>query len=271
MYKYEVPPYLRFNVEKTAEALSNYIKAQVNKANAAGVIFGLSGGVDSAVVAALAIKALGSDKVFALIMPEVESNPEDVDDAIRLTKLLGIIKVRYIDITNIVSEFLKAVDTDYQNVPKLPKGNVKARTRMILLYYFANTYNLIVLGTSNRSEYLIGFFTKWGDGAADAYPIIRLYKTQVRLLAEYLGIPDRIAWKPSSPGLWRGHRASDELGAEYDVIDKILYHLVDLGLKPEEVAMRVNIPINFITSIVRRMELTKHKREFPELPPPPIT
>lgn len=270
MPKYEVPSYLNFNVARTSEELIKYIRSQVNKARANGVVIGLSGGVDSSVVTSLAAKALGVDKVHVLIMPDKESNPEDVSDAWYLVRELGIIHVRYIDITEIVEGFLKAFGTDYLSAPRLPKGNVKVRARMVLLYYLANTYNLLVLGTSDRSEYLLGFFTKWGDGAADIYPIIKLYKTQVRVLAEYLGIPERIAWKPSSPGLWVGHKASDELGAEYDVIDKVLYHLIDLKLDPTEVSRRTGTTLEFVDSIIKRIEANKHKRTSPEEPPSPI-
>ncbi len=270
MPRYEVPSYLNYNVARTSEELMKYIRSQVDKAGADGVVVGLSGGVDSSVVTALATKALGVNKVHVLIMPDKESNPEDISDAWYLVRELGLINVRYIDITEIVEDLLRAFGTDYLSAPKLPKGNVKVRTRMILLYYLANTYNLLVLGTSDRSEYLLGFFTKWGDGAADIYPIVKLYKTQVRVLAEYLGIPERIAWKPSSPGLWLGHKASDELGAEYDIIDKVLYHLIDLKLDPVEVSRRTEVTLEFVNKIIRRIELNKHKRIPPEEPPSPI-
>lgn len=269
MPKYEVPPYLQLNLEKTSEDLIKYVRTYVDSSGANGVILGVSGGVDSACAAALAVNALGSKRVYSLMLPDKESSSKDVGDAVLVTKVLGLENVRHIDITSIVDVFLRAVGSSYEDAPKLAKGNVKARSRMVLLYYFANAYNLLVLGTSNRSEYLLGFFTKWGDGAADIYPLINLYKTQVRLLAEYLGIPEEIAWKPSSPGLWAGHTAKDELGVEYDVVDKVLYHLVDLGLTPEVVAGRVGIPLNTVVSILRRIKMTEHKRSGIPLPPKP--
>ncbi len=269
MWKYEVPPYLSINPQKTAEELVNYIRTHVGNSGVEGAILGVSGGVDSAVVAALAVRALGPERVHTLILPDKESSLNDVRDAFLVCELLGLRDVRHIDITYIVSEFLRSAGTSYESAPKLAKGNIKARSRMVLLYYFANLHNLLVLGTSNRSEYLLGFFTKWGDGAADIYPIINLYKTQVRVLAGYLGIPEGIAWKQSSPGLWAGHKAIDELGVEYDLIDKALYHLVDLRLSPEKTSKITNIPLDVINNLVKRMMNTEHKRCGLPLPPKP--
>jgi len=270
MFKYPVPPYLRYDVGRTANAIAKYIREKVEAVGANGVVLGLSGGVDSSTVAALAVKALGTSRVYALILPERESELSDIRDAETVANVLSLDNVRYIDITNVVEALLKSVGESYDSAPKMPKANVKVRIRMVMLYYYANRDNLLVLGCGDRSEYLLGYFTKWGDGAADVYPILRLYKTQVRMMAEYLGIPEGIAWKPSSPGLWPGHRASDELGAEYDVIDKVLYHLIDLGLTPEETAERAEVPLATVISLKKRVEGSRHKRELPELPPGPI-
>ncbi len=268
MPRYEVPRYLSINPVKTSENIINYISGQVSESGANGVVLGVSGGVDSAATAALAVKALGPERVYPLILPDVESDPADIRDAFRVCELLGLRSVKYIDITSIVDAFLKAVGSSYEEANKIAKGNIKVRSRMIIFYYFANKNNLLVLGTSNRSEYLLGFFTKWGDGAADLYPIINLYKTQVRLLAEYLGIPESISWKESSPGFWVGHKARDELGVDYDVADKVLYHLVDLKLSAEETSARVGVPLSIVNDIIRRMKRTEHKRRGLQLPPP---
>jgi len=258
------------DVITTSKELINYIRSYVDGAGVRGVVLGVSGGTDSATTAALAVKALGPERVYVLILPDKENEEEDIRDAELVTKVLGLENVEYIDITDIVESFLKALKTDYDRAPKVPKGNIKARVRMVILYYYANIHNLLVVGSSDRSEYLLGFFTKWGDGAADIYPLINLYKTQVRLLAEYLGIPEKIVWKPSSPGFWRGHKARDELGADYDVIDKILYHLIDLRLDPVETAKEVGVPLELVYSILKRVKMTEHKRRFIQLPPKPI-
>ncbi|MCX8186463.1 MAG: NAD+ synthase [Sulfolobales archaeon] len=269
MSKYEVPTYLEFDLERTSEDLIKYIRLHVANSGVNGVVLGISGGVDSACAAALAVRALGVERIYSLILPDRESSAEDVRDSILVADVLGLKNVRYIDITGIVDAYLKSVGASYEEAPKIAKGNVKVRSRMVLLYYFANVYNLLVLGTSDLSEYLLGFFTKWGDGAADIYPLINLYKTQVRVLAEYLGIPEKISWKPSSPGLWVGHKAKDELGVDYDVIDKVLYHLVDLGLSPEVTSQRTGISLSIIDNIVRRIKSTEHKRGGIPLPPKP--
>ncbi|MCC6022397.1 MAG: NAD+ synthase [Desulfurococcaceae archaeon] len=257
------------DVVATSKELIDYIRSYVDSVGVRGVVLGVSGGADSATTAALAVKALGPERVYALILPDKENEEEDIRDAELVTKVLGLKNAEYIDITGIVESFLKALKTDYDRASKIPKGNIKARVRMVILYYYANIHNLLVVGSSDRSEYLLGFFTKWGDGAADIYPLINLYKTQVRLLAEYLGIPEKIAWKPSSPGFWRGHKARDELGADYDVIDRVLYHLIDLRLSPVETAERVGVPLELVYSILRRVESTEHKRRFIQFPPKP--
>mgnify|MGYP000253426476 CR=1 FL=1 len=267
IFKYSVPSYLRINEEKTVKRITNFIRDYIKESGVAGVVLGLSGGSDSSVTAALAVRALGPSRVNALIMPDKESSPRSVSDAERVAKLLGIRYVR-IDITPVVSSVLGAFRDDYSKAPKIPKGNVKARARMILLYYMANKENLIVLGTSDKSEWLLGYFTKWGDAAADVYPLINLYKSQVRLLGDYLGLPEDIIWKPSTPDLWVKHRASEELGADYDVIDPILYHYVELSLSPEVIANKLNIDLGLVKSIVGRISLYEHKRKMIKGPEP---
>ncbi|MEM1983377.1 MAG: NAD+ synthase [Sulfolobales archaeon] len=269
MFKYVVPPYLEIDLRRTSEDLINYIRTYVSSSGVNGVVLGVSGGVDSACAAALAVKALGAERVHSLILPDKESDNADIEDAISVAEVLGLKSIKHINITDIVDAFLRSVGTSYENAPKVAKGNIKARSRMVLLYYFANIHNLLVLGTSNRSEYLLGFFTKWGDGAADIYPLINLYKTQVRLLAEYLGVPENISWKPSSPGLWVGHKAKDELGADYNVIDKVLYHLIDLGLTPEVTSEKTGVPLSTVMDFIRRIKMTEHKRFGIPLPPKP--
>ena len=134
---------------------------------------------------------------------------------------------------------------------------------MAILYFFANAYNMLVAGTSDQSELLIGFYTKYGDGAADFLPIAHLYKTQVRNLAKYLGIPEKIAYKPSSPQLYPGHRLLDEIPIDYDKIDPILIGLFKHRLSPEEVSRRSQVPVEIVLDIKSRYEKTRHKRELP--------
>ena len=203
------------------------IISRLNGFNTRCFILGLSGGLDSSVVAALAAR---SDKsVLGLIMPMKHITPEeDTNDAIELARLLGI-DYKVIDITPIIDVYKDILPNHDKAL-----ANLIARVRMTILYYYSNMLDAIVLGTSDKSEYMLGYFTKYGDGAADHYPIIHLYKTEVKELAKILGIPSKIIDKPSAPRLYsKDHTAEKELGLSYDEIDSILksiehgYHIVD--------------------------------------------
>ncbi len=265
--RYKVLDYLKIDPEGTADSIVSFIRDYVNRSGASRVVLGLSGGADSAVLAALAVAALGADRVSALVMPEMESPPEDVADAEEVARLLGLDPL-VIDITEGVEFVLRSFGDSYGSSPRLARGNVKARLRMVVLYYVANKTNSLVLGSSDRSEWLLGYFTKWGDGAADLYPLLGLYKTQVKLLGDHLGLPERIVWKPSSPGFWPGHLASEELGADYDVIDPILHLYVDRGASVEEISRTVGVDPEFVRRITSRVSASEHKRRFIAGPPP---
>ncbi len=228
-----------------------------------GVVFGLSGGLDSSTTAGLLVKAFGRDKVLALIMPEATSTPlVDLRDAIKVAEIFGL-EYKTIDITEIVESFLKHIGRFGERVAE---GNLKARIRMAILYYFANLERRIVVGSGDRSELTIGYFTKYGDGGVDILPIGGLYKTQVRVLARHLGIPEEIAEKQSSPRLWPGHSIKEELGMDYEEIDAILYYHLDLGyglskiveLFGEEERQKVE-------SVLRRVVENAHKLTTPPI------
>ncbi|MEM2308446.1 MAG: NAD+ synthase [Sulfolobales archaeon] len=265
--RYSVPDYLLVDAEKTVEAITSFIRGYVEGSRSSGVVLGLSGGTDSSVLAALTVRALGVDRVTALIMPERESSPTSISDAEEVARILKLKPLR-IDITEGVNFVLRSFGDSYEASPRLAKANVKARLRMVMLYYLANKTNSLVLASSDRSEWLLGYFTKWGDGAADLYPLLNLYKTQIRLLGDYLGIPEHIVWKPSSPDLWPGHKASNELGADYDVIDPVLYLYVDRGMRVEEIARMIGVEQGLVSSIVSRISAYEHKRRFTAGPPP---
>ncbi|MCD6095129.1 MAG: NAD(+) synthase, partial [Thermoprotei archaeon] len=144
-------------------------------------------------------------------------------------------------------------------------GNLKARIRMCLLYYYANVNNALVIGSSDKSEILIGYFTKYGDGGVDLLPIGDLYKTQVRQLAIGLGVPKKIAYKPSSPRLWPGHMAEDELGLSYEEIDIILYAYHDLGLSEDEIVQRCNVSADKVKRVISMVRNSEHKRKMPPI------
>ena len=182
-----LPPYLRFDFNKATRIITSFINNLVKESGAKGVVIGLSGGSDSALTATLAVKALGKDRVKVVYLPERESSRESYRLSKAAAEFLGL-ELHVLDITKAVEEFLNLLGLNYESAPKIVKGNIKVRSRMLTLYAIANLENRLVLGPSDRSEWLIGYFTKWGDGAADAYPIIGLYKTQVRALGLHLGL-----------------------------------------------------------------------------------
>ena len=245
------------------DRIIEFIRREFRESGVNGVVVGLSGGVDSSTVATLCVKADGRDKVLGLIMPTSFTPQQDVQDSEWVAEWLGI-ETRRIMIDPIVSGFAQQLGYDPLDMKlKIPFANLRARVRMSLLYFHANMENRLVVGTGDRSEILIGYFTKFGDGGVDILPIGGLYKSQVRELATYLGIPERIAYKPSSPQLYPGHRAVDEIPLDYDKLDVILYLLFDKQLKPEEVAEKSQVEINVIEEILNRYRRSMHKRSMP--------
>jgi NAD+ synthase len=250
-------------VKRAIDRIMEFIRREVEESGVSGVVIGLSGGVDSSLTAALCVRALGKDRVLGLIMPTSFMPKEDLEDAINLARVLGI-KTEIINIDGICNAFVDALQIDPNNPAyRMPMANLRARIRMAILYFYANLYNYLVVGTSDRSEYLIGYFTKYGDGAADIFSIRHLYKTQVRELASYLGLPERIVKKPSSPQLYPGHKLSDELPVDYSTIDPILIGLFDEGLAAEGVSKNLGVPMEVVNEVLRRHMMTEHKRRSP--------
>jgi NAD+ synthase len=241
-----------------------FIKDYVENAGAKGIVLGLSGGVDSAVTAALSSLAIGGENVVALLMPEKETfRQQDLDDAQTIANLFHL-KTQTADMTNVLDGFYKSIPA-FNQADRLCKGNVKARTRMIFLYYYANQQARIVAGTSDKSETYMGYFTKWGDAAADITPIIDLYKTQVRRLAVHLGIPKELAFKPSTPSLWPNQTAEGELEIKYETLDLILYGL-ERFMQPQEIAEQLGIEQTTVYRVQARILATEHKRRMPTSP-----
>lgn len=256
-----LPPHLSVDFRKAEDIITDFIRVKVKEAGASGVVIGLSGGGDSSVCAALSVKALGTSSVKVIHMPEIESNPISTLIANKVANNLGL-ELEIVNITDVVSAFLKSLGMSYESSDKIVRGNVKARSRMTILYTIANKENMLVVGTSDRSEFLIGFFTKWGDGAGDLHPIIGLYKTQVREFAKYLSLPTEVISRPPSPDLWPGHTAEGELGLTYDEIDEVLYRLFDEGREPHEIPRISGVPKESVEKVIRLYEKTKHKRIF---------
>ncbi len=255
------PSVLKLDLSEVEKRIRRFIKEYVENAGAEGIVLGLSGGIDSSTVAALSSLSIGKDRVLGLMLPEKEThNSKDIDDAKFVAAKFGL-KTQICDITPVLDSFYKVIPI-FDQADKLCKGNIKARTRMICLYYYANKLNRIVCGSSDKSETMMGYFTKWGDAAADISPIMDLYKTQVRKLAEHLGIPPELASKPSTPALWPNQLAETELGIKYETLDLILYGL-ERFITTEEIAQQLSVEKALIEEVKSRWLATEHKRRMP--------
>ena len=255
---------LNVNYDYIERRIVDFIRTYVNSVGAKGAVIGLSGGVDSSVTASLLVRALGKDKVLALIMPYKTTPPEDIKDAVQLAQMLGI-RYDVVSIDPIRASFSSTIPA-FKESEVVANGNILARIRMTILYYYANLNGMIVAGTGDKSELLIGYFTKYGDGGVDILPIGDVYKSQVRMLGRRLGLPDSIVTKPSSPRLWEGQTAEGELGVSYADIDVILHALVDLRMNPQKAQEATGKPLNLIEQVWRRVVATEHKRRTPVVP-----
>lgn len=237
--------------------IESLLKKEIKQRGSKGVVIGLSGGIDSAVLALLCAKIL-KNNVLALIMPDSKITPkQDTEDGIALAKQFGI-KYKIININEISESFQKNLPAN-----RLALGNLKARIRTNVIYYYSNILNYLVLGSSDKSEHLIGYFTKYGDGACDLMPIVSLYKTQIREFAKFLEIPKKIILKKSGAHLWKNHYAESELGITYEEIDSILYCFVDLKKSLHEVVKITGINRRIVSKVLQLQKNSQHKREPP--------
>lgn len=245
---------------KITESIEEFLIEKIEKTNAKGVILGLSGGIDSAVLAYICKRKL-KEKTLAIIMPDTEITPKiETEDALKMISLTGI-DYKLVDIKPIVKEYSMYLEPNAK-----ARGNLRARIRTNILYYYANSKNYLVLGSSDKSEHMIGYFTKYGDGASDITPIISLYKLQVREIAKYLEIPDNVISKKSSPHLWKDHEAENELGISYEEIDSILYCLFEKKLSIEKTTKITQIEKSTIQKIQELNSNSEHKRLLAQKP-----
>ncbi|KZX11853.1 NAD+ synthase [Methanobrevibacter oralis] len=255
----EIP---KINTKQTKNNIVKFIQNKVSKANVDGLVIGLSGGIDSTLAAYLACEAVGSDKVFGIIMPSSTTPTEDKLHGTDIAQKLGI-QYKEIAIDSILNEFLivSQIKGDIK-----PIGNLKARIRMSIIYYFANSKNYLVCGTGNKSENLIGYFTKYGDGACDIEPIGDLYKTNVYELSKYLNIPQELIDKPPRAGLWNNQTDEDEIGMTYELLDKILYSFTEKNQISKKIANELSIDVDEVEMIIKKVQTNEHKTKLPESP-----
>ena len=252
---------LSIDLEETTTIITDFIKTYVDNSRCKGLVIGLSGGIDSAVVAALCKKALGNQKVKCVFMPD-ESTPKlDYKHQELFAKNFDLnCKVK--DITSIVKNF---EDESITKTDKYALANIKARTRMIFLYEYANMSKSLVCGTSNKSELLVGYFTKYGDGGVDLMPIGDLYKTQVWELAKHLKIPKELISKPPTAGLWKDQSDEKELKMDYKTLDIILSGL-ERKIDLEDIAKSANVRKSEVQRIKQMRIDSQHKRRLSLIP-----
>ncbi|MGA1824733.1 MAG: NAD+ synthase [bacterium] len=248
------------NCEEVANSIARFIKDEVTSAGLENGVIGLSGGIDSSVVASLATKALGREHLFALIMPYKTSSKENIEDAQQLADSLAI-HSRIIDITTIADTYFSS----FSNADVMRKGNIMARLRMAILYDHAAFHKALVVGTGNKTEIFLGYFTKYGDGGVDIEPIGDLYKKEVRELANFLHLSKTIIEKQPTADLWTGQTDEAELGLTYDNADEILSLLVDKKYGHREICA-LGYDKEDIERVISLFKSTGHKRTVPKIP-----
>ena len=251
---------MKINSGFVEKLLTRFIKEELSKVGYAKGILGLSGGLDSAVCAYLAVRALGPKNVIVLIMPYEETFGWDVQDARDLAQGLGI-KSLITDISPMVNAYFAKHPTE----SRILKGNKMARERMSILYDFSEREKALILGTSNKTELLLGYGTIHGDMASAINPIGDLYKTQIRQLARHMKVPDKILKKKPTAGLWAGQTDEEELGLSYTKIDKILYQFVDLKKSKKEIISE-KYPKKDVEKILGLIKDSEFKRHLPPIP-----
>jgi NAD+ synthase len=248
-----------FNIKPrvVADKLKNFILSKVSCKGFSKVVLGLSGGLDSTVVAYLSVLALGRENLIGVIMPYGRISSDSSDHAKKIARILKI-KTETIDIKPMVDAYAKSV----KGLDNLRLGNKMARERMSILYDLSQAYSALVIGTSNKTERILGYGTIHGDCACAVNPIGALYKTQVRELAEYLGVPSYIIKKPPSAGLWHGQTDEEEIGYTYSDIDKLLFLMIDNKVKNKKL-IEEGFSEVFIKDMRYRISKNRFKSQLP--------
>ena len=252
---------LEIDSEFTIQVLTRFIQIEVTKVGLKNALLGLSGGVDSAAAAFLCARALGPEHVWGVMMPYRTSAPESLEDARKVVQATGI-QSREIDITPMVDAYFDPARWSGTEASMVRRGNKMARERMSILYDLSAELSALVVGTSNKTEILLGYGTIYGDMASALNPLGDLYKTQVKQAARALGVPENIIQKQPSADLWQGQTDEGELGVTYAEADKLLYHLID-----ERASKKELITLGFEEKRVREVTERVRRMQFKRKPP----
>lgn len=255
----DIRPKLVINPTLARRVLTGFIRDQITKAGMKRAIIGLSGGIDSALSAYLAAEALGAENVLAVRMPYKTSSADSLSDAELVIEALGLQTL-----TVSISDMADALINQFPDMSNLRKGNIMARLRMTVLYDQSASWGGLVVGTSNKTEFLLGYSTIYGDSGVALQPIGDLYKTQVRELSRALSMPSSIIEKPPSADLWVGQTDEGELGFTYEEVDQALYLLVDARYTVDEVVDE-GFDRRFVEDVWRRVKINHYKRTMPNI------
>jgi NAD+ synthase len=250
---------LTINTKLAEKILTGFIHTELTRAGFNKTVMGLSGGIDAALSLYLSAKALGPENVLAIRMPYKTSPPDTLEDAQTMIDDLGVQSMT-IEITEMVDPLIKF----YDDMGKIRAGNIMARMRMIVLFDQSVAFNGLVMGTSNKTELLLGYSTIFGDSAAAIQPIGDLYKTQVRQLSRAVGVPENIIQKAPSADLWQGQTDEGELGFTYEEVDQLLYLLVDQRYRPEN-CIKEGFDKKFVDRVAQMIRKNHFKRVMPPI------
>lgn len=251
------------DISKAKDSIVGFIREKTKEAGIKGAVIGISGGIDSALTAYLTVEALGKENVLGIHMPELSLTPaEDVLDASEVASRLGI-EFKTVNISEILSAYLNTIPESSASRSHA-NGNLKARIRMSVLYYYANMMSGMVMGTGNKTEILLGYFTKYGDGGVDIEPIGDLYKTEVKEMSALMGVPKEIITKAPSARLWADQTDEDELGITYELLDRFLVLLLE-GESPEIAQNTLGLTVTQRDSVLKRISVNLHKQKAPAI------
>ncbi len=252
--------FLSIDPEETALKIENFIREKFNETKFNRAIIGLSGGIDSSTVAYIAKNALGAENVFGINMPYKTSSPQSAIDAKTVADNLGI-NFMTIEITDMVDAYFRM----FPDADQLRRGNMMSRQRMTVLYDQSSLQRGLVLGCGNKTELLLGYCTLYGDTACAMIPLGDLYKTQVRILARFLGVPERIIQKTPTADLWPGQSDESELGFTYAEVDKLLFLMIEKKYSHEELKKQ-GFDESFINNVSDKIKKAQYKRCLPPIP-----